>query len=465
MKALFRFSFLLLFLGACTPCEREVVILSTNDIHAHIEHFPRLATAVERCRDTAQVILVDAGDRWTGNAYVDLAEDRRPIIELMNRLGYDLATLGNHEFDKGQALLERSVRYAQFPIICANIQTHEGAALKPFEPTRIVKRGGVEVGFAAAVTNYGPNGHPDGHDFIFEGLSFTDAVESLAALQPRLAEQCDVTVALTHIGLRPDRQLAEQAPYHLIIGGHSHDRANEVVGQTLITQTGSKLRGIGVTTIRLSGDRLAGISYRLVPLEGYEPHPDYVAAVADYMADPALQRPVGTLQAPANRIGLGNLFAEGVRRAAEAEVGLYHYGGVRLDTLASGEVPVVAIHNLDPFASHVSTIEMTPAQLRGMIMAKYNDTVNVAESHRIDLFATEPYTIVRNAAGDAVDVLLPTLDAARTYRVAMGDYIFKTYPGIEGANGTTTDTLVTDALIALFADPVTPDNLLHQKEQ
>lgn len=63
--------------------------------------FPQLATAVAECRDTASVILVDAGDRWTGNAYVDQAEGRRPVLELMNELGYDVATLGNHELTWG----------------------------------------------------------------------------------------------------------------------------------------------------------------------------------------------------------------------------------------------------------------------------------------------------------------------------------------------------------------------------
>lgn len=88
-------------LCACAPREKVVIILSTNDIHAQIQNFPQLATAVAECRDTASVILVDAGDRWTGNAYVDQAEGRRPVLELMNELGYDVATLGNHELTWG----------------------------------------------------------------------------------------------------------------------------------------------------------------------------------------------------------------------------------------------------------------------------------------------------------------------------------------------------------------------------
>ena len=71
------FGALLLFvLAACSPRMETVVILSTNDIHAHIEKFPQLAEAVKKCRDTVKnVILVDAGDRWTGNVYCDRAAE------------------------------------------------------------------------------------------------------------------------------------------------------------------------------------------------------------------------------------------------------------------------------------------------------------------------------------------------------------------------------------------------------
>lgn len=94
---------------------------STNDIHAKIERFPQLAEAVEEARDTATVVLVDAGRPLDGNAYVDLArEPRRPIVDLMNRLGYDAGTFGNHEFDSGQAFLGEMLPNFDFEIIGAN---------------------------------------------------------------------------------------------------------------------------------------------------------------------------------------------------------------------------------------------------------------------------------------------------------------------------------------------------------
>ncbi len=444
LSALFALS--MIGVAGCNEPPREVVILSTNDIHAQIDRFPELATAVARCRDTAQVILVDAGDRWTGNAYVDLAEDRRPIIDLMNHLGYDLAILGNHEFDAGQALLERVAGMMEFPLICANLESPEGAELKGFDASRKIQRGGISVGFTGVVTNYGPNNHPDGHDAIFEGLTFRDAVQT-AVESAELLDACDVRVAMTHVGLERDREIvAATSAYDLIIGGHSHDRTNERVGRTLITQTGKNLKFVGATTIRMDAEGLPELSYREVSLADYEPDPVVAGMVATIKENPALQRSVGELATTAGRTDLCYLFAESIRCEAQAEIGIYHYGGVRLDSLAAGGVALVDIYNLEPFQSKISLLEMTPAHLRTMIIAKFNDTVKPSEAHCIDLFATIPYEVITDG-NDAVDVCFPTLKEGKSYRVALGDYIFKTYKEVQGENGTTTDLLVTDALL------------------
>ena len=122
--------------AACAPRERTLVLLSTNDMHAKIQNFPRLASAVEACRDTAQlVVLVDAGDRWTGNAYVDMAPTPgMPMIALMNELGYDVATLGNHEFDHGQAFLGRMIDSMDFEVVCANVVS-DTCSFPPLPPS------------------------------------------------------------------------------------------------------------------------------------------------------------------------------------------------------------------------------------------------------------------------------------------------------------------------------------------
>ena len=311
------FGALLLFvLAACSPRMETVVILSTNDIHAHIEKFPQLAEAVKKCRDTVKnVILVDAGDRWTGNVYCDrAAEPRRPIIDLMNRLRYDVATFGNHEFDAGQAFLGVRTAQCRFPVVCANIVSDTATFPQP-APYAIVERGGRRIGFVASVTNYDHNNHPAGHDENFAGLTFTDAMDAVADRQS-LRDECDALVALTHIGTKKDRVLAEKAPrYDVIVGGHSHDETNETVGGVLVTQTGKNLDNVGVTVLRFRGDELVEKSFRLVPLAGYEPAPAYQRMVEGYYSDPALRTKVADLRGRLDKTGLANVFTEAVREA------------------------------------------------------------------------------------------------------------------------------------------------------
>ena len=90
---------------------------------------------------------------------------------------------------------------------------------------------------------------------------------------------------------------------------------------------------------------------------------------------------------------------------------------------------------------------MTTAQLRTMIIAKYNDTANPKESHRVDLFCNTPYDIILDNRGEAVDVKFPKLAENRKYSVAMADYIGKKYPSIEGENHVKHNVLVTDVVL------------------
>lgn len=456
---------LLGMMTACGPKERTVVLLATNDMHAHIERFAQLAEAVEQCRDTAQIVfLVDAGDRWTGNAYVDMAENRRPILELMNRLRYDVATVGNHEFDPGQRVLGEMIRTVDFPVVCANLVS-DTVAVPQVPPYVILEKGGVKVGFVGVVTNYEGDNRPAGLEAVFRGLTFPDP-QRMAREYASIADRCDLLVLVSHMGTSHDREfLAGETAYDLVIGGHSHEVINERVNGTLLTQTGKNLNCVGATTVRLRGDEVVLVDFRLVPLADYEPDEAYAEQVEGYYANPELQRPVGSLACGANGVGLANLLTDLLADETDADVAFYHIGGVRLDTLAAGDVPLARVFDLEPFGSTVVTLRMTPEQMRRMVLDKYNDPVNTKESHRIDLYATTPYEIVVGADGDAVDVRFPQLREGKRYKVAMSDYIYKKYESVAGDDPDETQLLVTDLLLDELEEesPLTPDNAPRQR--
>ena len=223
MKGMFRTGLILLAAAAaaCAPRERTLVLLSTNDMHAKIQNFPRLAAAVENCRDTAQlVVLVDAGDRWTGNAYVDMAATPgMPMIALMNRLGYDVATLGNHEFDHGQAFLGRMIDSMAFEVVCANV-TSDTCTFPQLPPYVVLDKDGIRIGFVGVVTNYEGPGHPAGNASSFEGLEFPDpqamAMKYAAELRPKV----DLLVLVSHMGDDRDVELlGKETRFDVVIGG------------------------------------------------------------------------------------------------------------------------------------------------------------------------------------------------------------------------------------------------------
>ena len=430
-------------------CPSEFVILSTNDMHASLENMSRLATAVKKCRDTVFTIVVDAGDRWTGNAYVDLAEGRLPMIRLMNAVGYDVAALGNHDFDPGQKVLDEALDKADFEVVCANM-TATGELLDDVDACkRIETPAGVAVDFVGVVTSYA-NGHPDGNDVNFEGLKFEDP--QLVAKRECEDSNADVKVLLSHMGHDRDFELVSQyGGYDILIGGHTHKLLDTLVNGTVIGQTERKLRYVGVTKVKMRGSKIVNIEYENIPLKGYAPDAEIEAIVKDIEANPALKEVVGSMANATNHVGLCNLQTKIIKEAMGADIGIYHRGGVRIiEGLPQGDVTIKTLFDNEPFFSQVHTALVTPAQLRKLIVEKYNDTVNAKESHCVDLYATTPYRIIVDENDMAYDVEFPRLKEGVKYRVAVADYVARNYAHFECENEVRQPVLVFDLDVEYF---------------
>ena len=427
----------------------EFVIISTNDMHASLDNVARLATAVKKCRDTVFTVVVDAGDRWTGNAYVDLAEGRLPIIRLMNEVGYDVATLGNHDFDAGTQVLDDAIRHADFGVVCANMLSDSELLKGVGKSITITTPDGVEVDFVGVVTSYS-NGHPDGNDNNFEGLMFENP--QVVAEREGKALKGDVKVLLSHMGHDRDLELASKYDgYDVIIGGHTHKLLDSLVNGVVVGQTGRKLKCIGVTKVQMRGRKVVNVEYENIPLQDYAKDSEVEAVVEEIEANPALKEVVGSMAHPTNHVGLCNLQTKIIKEATGADIGIYHRGGVRIvEGLPEGEVTVKTLFDNEPFFSQVHTCEMTPAQLRKLIIEKYNDTVNAKESHCVDLYATTPYRIITDENDVAYDVRFPRLKEGRKYKVAIADYVARNYAHFECENEVRQPMLVYDLDVAYF---------------
>lgn len=491
MRKLLFISALLLFLVPCDtfahgPRGHHLYIISTNDMHSNIDDMPRLATLVKEYEAKGEVLLVDAGDRIIGNAYVD--DDSRPgmpMIELMNEVGYDVVTLGNHEFDKGPEVLSSMIEGSEFEWVCANVKML--GDMKQIKPYTIIRYKGAKIGFAGVVTT-DMGGRPAGNKSSYTTFAFTPDRETAYRIGERLDNRSDFAVLLSHMGLESDQRLtAMDSEYDWIVGGHSHDVVNGEYDDTHISQNRKEIRFVTIADLYIERGDVEYVAYEQVKIADYAKDAHVEAMVEEIKArDPELNTVEMRMLQPATQDGIANFTNEALATYPYAdgfvpEVCFYHFGGVRLSHIDAGEVKRVTILNNDPFVSTIYIGEMTAEQMRRFIIDKYNSgTVEQPdkESHYNYFRSTVPYEIVvdehispKTGKRDAVDVIFPTLEEGRMYRVAMCNYIAENYID-EQLVETQLDALETTVRMAMLRlareygmEGYTPDNGVYQTER
>ena len=261
---------LLLTTGAfpllATPIDPEIsmlTILHTNDVHSRIDPFPmdgsrnqglggaaKRATLIKSLRkDSNNILLLDAGDIFQGTPYFNFFGGELEI-KLMTEMGYDAATIGNHDFDGGMDGLLKQMQYASFPFLIANYDLKNTILNNKTKPFQIFKKDGLKIGvFGVGIELKGlvP-------EKLYKETVYSDplaAAEKWGAML-KMEEKCDYVICLSHLGYKydenkiSDRFLAQNSSYiDLIIGGHTHtflkeaERLNNKIGKpVLINQVG-----------------------------------------------------------------------------------------------------------------------------------------------------------------------------------------------------------------------------------
>lgn len=230
----------------------KTVILHTNDVHGAIEGYAYI-TALKADYEAkgAEVILVDAGDYSQGEVYVS---DTKGLdaVEMMNVTGYDVVTLGNHEFDYGYAQLKENMTKADFKILCANVYGEDGTPIFDANYTYTTKSG-VKIGFFGMET---PEAQTKANPALIKGLKFDTDLKTVAEKQLEALKDDDVVIALSHLGV--DDSSKPYTSYDLynaakgidfIIDGHSHSVMTKGKNGEPIQSTGTKFANIGVIVI------------------------------------------------------------------------------------------------------------------------------------------------------------------------------------------------------------------------
>lgn len=358
-----------------TTDETEIVILSVNDMHASIDQFPKFAAMVDSLRAVyPDMLLFSAGDNRTGNPVNDQYEPvNYPMIELMNRTGFDLCTVGNHEWDANIVNFQNDIERASFPFLCANVFIPDTVNLD-IKPFVAFEHQGVKMAVVGMI-ELRADGIPGAHPNNLKKVSFKRAQKVLPDYQ-YLRNQNDVVILLSHCGLDDDMELAQANPWlDAIIGGHSHtliEHPSETNG-VLITQSGSHLRYATLVKLRVKDHKVIGKEAIVLNVNNVTKENKEIKQLVDSFNDaPALNEAIATAKTKfATPEEIGCMMTDAIRAVSGADFAFQNTGGVRVKSLKKGPITVKDVYSIDPFNNDVVMYEMTGEQVKRFILNSY----------------------------------------------------------------------------------------------
>ena len=382
------------------PLDGKTVILHTNDVHGSIELYAKVAAMKgDYEAQGAQVILADAGDYSQGTVYVSVNKGK-DAVTMMNAAGYDVATIGNHEFDYGYAQLKSNLDSAAFKVVCANV-LQDGSPV--FDAYTMINKGGVQVAFVGLET---PEAQTKANPALIQGLTFLAGNEMYAAVQAQVdaarTAGADIVIVLAHLGV--DSSSEPNTSYDLyekvtgidfIIDGHSHTVMTKGPEGEPIQSTGTALNNIGVITIdnatkKIESNELIPIWHteevdgKEVPVYDYTKSDETVANAAKAIIDPIdadydqkfaeSAVDLNGAKAPGNRTeetNLGDLITDAMMWAIKTKapgvdmnnaVAITNGGGIRA-AIAKGDITKKDVNTVLPFGNTLAVVYVKGSEL------------------------------------------------------------------------------------------------------
>ncbi|MCC2251273.1 5'-nucleotidase C-terminal domain-containing protein [Virgibacillus sp. AGTR] len=414
----------------------QVQLLGFNDLHGKIDQEYELdpdgdgvskmygridyvtSAIKEREQDHPNSFVVHAGDMIGGSSPVSGLLQDEPTVEVMETIGFDVGSVGNHEFDEGTEELLRMVNGGEhpegkgtpeydgmdFPLLCANC-VYKGSGDPMLSPYYIEKVDGVDIGFIGVTTEETANiVMPEG----IQDIEFTDPTiavnDAVAELQRQGVESI---VILAHIPAEQDGDGATGEAADLarnvddavdvILAAHNHQVVDGMVDNKLIVQAseyGKAFADIDLEIDRKTGDIIqkeAEIVF--VDQSKYTPDEDVTAILEKYQNQigPILNDVIGynATDLTGDYIvdgdhGLGNLLADAMNWAMDSDFAMMNGGGIRDDLLA-GEVTWGDLYNIQPFGNTLMTVEVTGDDiytiLNEQISSQYGPDYSVSGLH------------------------------------------------------------------------------------
>ncbi|MBK8021717.1 MAG: 5'-nucleotidase C-terminal domain-containing protein [Chloroflexi bacterium] len=376
----------------------SITILHTNDVHGH--HEPqssgdggaaRQAAGVNQMRaEGGDVLLLDGGDRFTGTLFHQQYRGQ-DSARIMNAIGYDAMTLGNHEFDDGDDVLSAFVDAVTFPVVTANVDFSESPALAgKIDPYTIVEVNGQQIGVIGLVTPETPIISSPGAELVFND----DLVGVTQAMVDELtAAGVNKIILVTHVGLDADREIAAGVTgLDIIVGGHSHTLLgnayvasvaeypvvveNPNAEPVYIVQAGQYDVHLGRLNVTFDAEGVVtAASGDTILLSRYiSPDPE-LEAIVEELSGPIEElraTPIGAT-AEVFLVGdravcrveeclLGNLITDALRAETGAQLAITNGGGIRAN-IEEGEITLGEVLTVLPFGNLTATFELSGADV------------------------------------------------------------------------------------------------------
>lgn len=422
----------------------DVTFLLVNDIYKMSGKtrggFARLSAVVkgERAKG-GNVLYVHAGDTISPSLMSGFDQGAH-IIDLINSAPPDIFAPGNHEFDFGKDVFMARMGEAQFPILAANLRGADGNPIAGIEDTKMVEFGGAKIGIVGLTADDSPTKSSPGD------LKFSGTVETGIARARALKEAgADLVVAVAHASRDQDRALFNSHAFDIILSGDDHDLMLFFDGRTAMAE--SKEEGEFVTALDVvinieEGDRGRRVkwwpTFRLIDTASVDPDPDTQTKVASYEGELSKELDVvigKTATALDSRkasvrsgeTAIGNLVADAMRAAVDADVAITNGGGIRgnKEYAPGSELTRRDILTELPFGNKTLKLELTG---EAVLAALENGLSQVEKSsgrfpHVSGMTVEADLAAAAGSRIKAVIVGGTALDPAKTYTLATNDFM------------------------------------------
>nr|WP_232345390.1 5'-nucleotidase C-terminal domain-containing protein [Paenactinomyces guangxiensis] len=445
----------------------SVQMLSINDFHGQLDRVGNVnnqpvGTAAylasylrQRSLENPNTLLLHVGDAVGASPPVSALLQDEPTIDILNTLGFDLGTLGNHEFDEGVTEMMRLIHGgthpetgyfegANFPYTVANVvdkKTHQ-----PILPPHVIKRvKGVPIGFIGVVTKTTPTiVTPDG----VKGVIFTDEAEAINREVKKLKKKgVKAIMVLAHEGgfqnskgeiTGPIADITKQLDpeVDVVFAGHSHSYLNGTVNGKLVVQAysyGTAFSDVDIVIDRRTKDVIQKRAEVVTTYhKGMKPDAQIQKMVDEAQAKvaPIINEEVGqTTEAitrtenDAGESALGNLIADAQRWKMNTDFSFMNPGGIRAD-LPAGKVTWGDVFSVQPFGNDLVKMELTGEQIRRLLNQQFQDPdrIRILKVSGLE-FTWNPSRPANDRVVDVRKADGTPIDPARTYTVTTNSFL------------------------------------------